>query len=320
MIGAGSVYVMTLTGGLITITSGTLILLGIAGGSALGSQIKADQQQQPDTTLAPPGQVSNLGRSGPPGDTWMTLSWLRPNGGSAPDAYCVQYRPNAGAGPWINASIAVTTPRLMLVGLVPNTAYDVQVFALNGGGSSAPMTVTNIGTTAAAPLLPANVPAPVSGLALNGAPGPRKMPLAWGQQAGSRFIVEYRAHDSDDIWQVSHTNLRTTSAKVPRLKSNTDYDFRVYASNAVGSGPYSDILRATTGLRIPRWSDIVCDTDRAPEIDVTRVQMLFFTVISAFFVAMTIGTSSTIPEIPDSYVTLMGISNGVYLGAKFVRR
>jgi hypothetical protein len=40
-------------------------------------------------------------------------------------------------------------------------------------------------------------------------------------------------------------------------------------------------------------------------------------VVSAIFVALKIIDSSTIPEIPDSYVTLMGISNGVYLTAKF---
>jgi len=64
----------------------------------------------------------------------------------------------------------------------------------------------------------------------------------------------------------------------------------------------------------------VTDTDRPAETDVTRVQMLFFTVISACFVAQKIAFSGAIPEIPGSYVTLIGISNGVYLTAKFAAR
>jgi len=72
-------------------------------------------------------------------------------------------------------------------------------------------------------------------------------------------------------------------------------------------------------VRTPRWSDIVTDTDRPAQIDVTRVQMLFFTVISAFFVALKIINTGLIPEIDQSYVALMGISNGVYVTAKFVR-
>ena len=67
-------------------------------------------------------------------------------------------------------------------------------------------------------------------------------------------------------------------------------------------------------------TDIVTDTDKAAEIDVTRIQMLFFTVISAIFVALNIYDTNTIPAIDTSYVTLMGISNGVYITAKYVRR
>jgi hypothetical protein len=55
------------------------------------------------------------------------------------------------------------------------------------------------------------------------------------------------------------------------------------------------------------------------EIEPSRVQMLFFTVIVALFVALRVLTSGKIPEIPIGYLGLMGISNGVYLTAKFIR-
>jgi hypothetical protein len=46
--------------------------------------------------------------------------------------------------------------------------------------------------------------------------------------------------------------------------------------------------------------------------------MLFFTVIVALFVVLRILASDEIPTIPNEYLLLMGISNGVYLTAKFI--
>lgn len=70
--------------------------------------------------------------------------------------------------------------------------------------------------------------------------------------------------------------------------------------------------------RKPLWSDLVFNDDQ-PQISPARVQMLFFTVIIALFVSLRVLTSGKIPEIPEGYLGLMGISNGVYLAAKFVR-
>jgi hypothetical protein len=72
----------------------------------------------------------------------------------------------------------------------------------------------------------------------------------------------------------------------------------------------------------PRWSDLIAteskraDGTMAQEIDVARFQMLLFTLITAVFVLMSVLTTYVIPEIPTGFQTLMGISNGVYLGAK----
>jgi hypothetical protein len=130
--------------------------------------------------------------------------------------------------------------------------------------------------------------------------------------------VYFRPHDSDEDWQIRKS--KEPGMIVTGLRASTAYDFRVCETNPSGNGPLSDIRSETSGPRVPRWSDIVTDTDRPAEIDVTRVQMLFFTVISACFVAIKIASTNTIPEIPGSYVTLMGISNGVYLTAKFIGR
>ena len=78
--------------------------------------------------------------------------------------------------------------------------------------------------------------------------------------------------------------------------------------------------------QVPRWSDLIVneivreDGTKTREIDVSRFQMLFFTLITAIFVLMTVVTTYVILEISTGFVTLMGISNGVYLGSKVVQR
>jgi hypothetical protein len=77
---------------------------------------------------------------------------------------------------------------------------------------------------------------------------------------------------------------------------------------------------APAPLRRPRWSDLVVnDTDGHREIDVTRVQMLYFTLITAGFVVMRVLTTYVIPEIPQGFQILMGISNAVYFGSKMAQ-
>jgi hypothetical protein len=98
--------------------------------------------------------------------------------------------------------------------------------------------------------------------------------------------------------------------------------FQVTARNTNGaSAPVQVTERTKQAALIPRqpvWSDLVVTPQHPGEIDVTRVQMLFFTLISVAFVAIKLITSYMIPDIPEGFMLLMGISNGVYLSAKFV--
>jgi hypothetical protein len=56
--------------------------------------------------------------------------------------------------------------------------------------------------------------------------------------------------------------------------------------------------------------------DGSSIVDITRVQMLPFTLLCAGFVVVTVAATYVIPEISPSYQILLGISNGVYLGRK----
>jgi hypothetical protein len=71
----------------------------------------------------------------------------------------------------------------------------------------------------------------------------------------------------------------------------------------------------------PQWSDLIVNERNTAvrEIDMTRLQMLLCTLISAVFVIAKVLAAYVIPEIPVGYLTLMGISNGVYVGSKVVR-
>lgn len=72
-----------------------------------------------------------------------------------------------------------------------------------------------------------------------------------------------------------------------------------------------------TSKRHPRWSDLVMEEVKGRELDVTRIQMLYFTLVTAAFVLIKVITSYEIPVIPEGFLILMGISNSVYVGSKF---
>jgi hypothetical protein len=94
------------------------------------------------------------------------------------------------------------------------------------------------------------------------------------------------------------------------------------ASKATTAKARADAIKDPPPSQTPQWSDLIVsettkiDGTKVREIDVTRFQMLLFTLITAAFVLMNVLTTYVIPEIPTGFLTLMGISNGVYLGAK----
>lgn len=82
---------------------------------------------------------------------------------------------------------------------------------------------------------------------------------------------------------------------------------------AGATGPGST---AATTPAVPKWRDLILDPDtRSP--DISRTQMLLFTVVSAAFVVIQVLNYYVIPDIPAGYQILIGISNGLYVGRKF---
>jgi hypothetical protein len=312
LIATGTVYVVTLTGSLLVITTGTLALLGIAGATAVGSQFQ-QKAVVPADTLAP-AAVANLALDGNPGPNEAVLSWSPVAGAFR---YTVLHSKDNGQN-WVTEATALENSRFRLVDLAPATPYLVRVLATNamGPGGAAQIAFT----TAQSPPTPSNALGSILDVRQGALSASREVTLRWSPLSGATgYRLQHRPHESDRDWHPAGT-VGSASARLGGLRPETDYDVRVIPFDATGDGPPSNIWRVRTGARAPQWSDLVTGDAPLPEVDVTRVQMLMFTVISAFFVALKIGESGTIPEIPSSYVTLMGISNGVYLTAKFVGR
>ena len=121
---------------------------------------------------------------------------------------------------------------------------------------------------------------------------------------------------SGELIQISNGTLVLLGiAGAPGIASQAHSQGQEAAAAAAGTPPPE--------ITAPRWSDLLMsDTAQgeAGEIDVARMQMLMFTLIAAVFVAAKVFVSFVIPDIPDGFQILMGISNAVYVGAKVAQK
>jgi len=305
VIGAGAIYVMARSGSLIEIGQGTLILLGISGVATLGSKLQSGMSGA-STTSTPPGKVAKLNASVAANLPEVELSWDRPQGGGAVDGYLVELK--EGNGAWQTISASLPTPGAKLVGLKEGANYTARVSAGNAAGSSE-ATETPFATPSTAPSR--------KDIKWQGTITTTTIDLVWSDFDRNKQKLLVRKHHGKDDWRpAAYKDPRKPGTwRVSGLEPDTLYDFKVI-EDAKSSEVYS---AATIGPRSPKWSDLIVSASSENEIDVTRLQMLFFTVIVAVFVILRIISAGVIPDIPESYLLLMGISNGVYLTSKFIR-
>lgn len=87
----------------------------------------------------PPGAVTGIAASNVSYNA-MTAGWTAPSSGGPAATYSVRYRP-PGGGAWTTVA-GISGPTVRLAGLVPATAYEVEVSAVNAGGTGPAATVT----------------------------------------------------------------------------------------------------------------------------------------------------------------------------------
>jgi Fibronectin type III domain len=118
-------------------SGGTVVFASLAASSAGGSSAPAI-----------PGQVTGLSASNPT-SSGVTLNWSAPSSGDAVSSYTVQYRVT-GTTTWSTFATGVTATNASATGLTASTAYDFQVYALNGGGAG-PLSATASASTTVPP-------------------------------------------------------------------------------------------------------------------------------------------------------------------------
>ena len=195
----------------------------------------------------------------------LSASWDAPadNGGSAVTGYRVRYRvadldgnaAGAQPGTWHDVQHAGVGTRVAVSNLVEQTAYDVQVAAVNVVGPGAY-------AQARAVTASASVPGRVLNLGVSTSSG-STLSVTWeapAETGGSilrGYAVQYRLADAEaDIggnqpgpWQdVSHTG---TTATITGLAAGTTCDVRVAAINSIGAGPYAQGTATTASASAP---------------------------------------------------------------------
>jgi hypothetical protein len=211
--------------------------------------------------------------------------------------------------------IDIPTGALVLLGIAGATTLGSRIQGANA--QAAAPSPSDLPAATAAPAAPQNVTVIAS--------TDHTVTLQWDPPAAGAAAAVYAvsyARQAFADWRESDDCIRQNSHRVARLLPDTGYVFRVTARNAnSASAPVQVTERTKQAALIPRqplWSDLVVTPHHPGEIDVTRVQMLFFTLIAVAFVAIKLITGYMIPDIPEGFMLLMGISNGVYLSAKFV--
>jgi hypothetical protein len=212
--------------------------------------------------------------------------------------------------------IDIPTGALVLLGIAGATTLGSRIQGANAQ-AAALQPSADLPAATAAPTAPQNVTVIAS--------TDHTVTLQWDPPAAGAVAAVYAvsyARQAFADWRESDDCIRQNSHRVSRLLPDTAYVFQVMARNTnSASAPVQVTERTKQAALIPRqpvWSDLVVTPHHPGEIDVTRVQMLFFTLISVAFVAIKLITSYMIPDIPEGFMLLMGISNGVYLSAKFV--
>jgi Fibronectin type III domain len=326
VIGGASIYVAMLTGRLLDVPTQTLSLLGIAGAATVAASVPKADGGDAANGASSPGKVTNLQVVDPPGATSVVLVWAAPSGGLTPSSYAIKYRTPAGAGAWTTAPGGGAVPDALfeVTGLNVTTQYEFQVTASNASGPG-PGEQTEPVTTGAAAVPPAVRPRQVEPPTLgnvgqeNTATTKDRIVINWQGLAAlpEAYAVSYRRMGSL-LWTLADvTHLGVTSLTVGQLAPGTEYQFQVSAVADGLTGPASTILQARTAPRMPEYMDLLV-WDGTREIDVTRLQMLLFTLVAAFFVAVKVAAGNAIPAIPPGLLLLMGVSNGVYITSKYV--
>ncbi len=173
-----------------------------------------------------------------------TLGWTDVTGETG---YLVQ-KADSPDGPWTDVGTAGTSATsFLLTGLTSGSVGHYRVIAKNGALSSQPSASVRLAFEA---------PAAPAGLA-GTAPSSSSIVLTWsGVPNAATYLVERNLPPSTTWTQIGTATAPTTTLTSTGLSADTEYGFRVRASNVVGTSAYSEPVTVRT-LALPTsapWS------------------------------------------------------------------
>ena len=173
----------------------------------------------------------------------MRLTWSAPvsNGGSAITDYIIQRSPN-GSSSWVTINDGVrSTTGYTVTGLANGTRYYFRVFAKNGPRATSPASNIANAVPRTKPTAPRSLVA-----AANNVSGQIRLtwvaPASNGGSAITDYIIQ-RSPNGSSSWVTINDGVRsTTGYTVTGLANGTRYYFRVFARNAAGQSPASNVV------------------------------------------------------------------------------
>ena len=177
-----------------------------------------------------------------PGNAEIEVEWTEPdNNGAAITDYDVQYR-QGNSGGWTDKPHTGTTRSTTIESLTNGQSYQVQVRATNSAGTGA--------WSDAATATPRTVPGKPD---VTLTAGNNQIEVEWTAPANNGaaitdYDVEYRQGTSGNFTNWPHTGTART-ATITGLTNDQSYQVRVRATNAAGSGAWSNLKEATPGSK-----------------------------------------------------------------------
>ena len=252
-----------------TLTGGTFNTKGffLSGHSGTATTIDNFTVTGTNASTAPDAPTSLVAT---PASTQMALTWTAPasNGGSAITDYVVQYKLST-SGSWSTfADGTSTTAAAVVTGLTNALSYDFRVSATNSVGTG-----VSSSTATATPALSAPT-APQSLVAESNESGQSTLtwsaPLSNGGASITDYVVEYKLNSEPTTWTTFADGVSgSTGAIVTGLVNGSLYNFRVSATNSVGTGVVSSTANATPQLVTmgDSFTGTTIDTDKWTETD-----------------------------------------------------